>query len=65
MTDRVLLVPEVAERLRVREWTVRRLIREGRLPVVRVGASGQRGLRIMESELERFLRGQHEPVANA
>ena len=49
--DRLLTVPEAADRLRVHAITVRRHIKAGRLLAVRVG----RNVRIRESALEAFL----------
>jgi len=48
--DRLLTVPEVAERLRVHPITVRRLIKAGRLPAVRVG----RAVRVRVEDVEAF-----------
>jgi excisionase family DNA binding protein len=55
MSDRVLTVPEVAERLRINEETVRRWLRTGKLQGVRLGGT-RAGYRIAESEVERLLR---------
>jgi excisionase family DNA binding protein len=52
--ERLLTVPEVAERLRVSEYTVRDWLRTGRLQGLRPG--GPRvGWRVRSSALERFL----------
>ena len=55
--DRLLTVPEVAERLRVHPITVRRHIKAGRLRAVRVG----RAVRVRESDLEAYLRSEEGP----
>ena len=52
--DRLLTVPEVAERLRAKPATVRRWLREGRIKGMLPG--GDRfGWRIPESEVARFI----------
>jgi excisionase family DNA binding protein len=52
--DRLLTVPEVAERTRVNQDTVRRWLRTGKLKGKMLG--GQRsGYRVLESELRRFI----------
>ncbi len=55
--DRLLTVPEVAERLRVHPITVRRHIKAGRLRAVRFG----RSVRVRASDLEAFLRPENAP----
>jgi excisionase family DNA binding protein len=52
MTRRFLTPDEVAAMLRVSRDTVRRLLRRGELPAVRVG----RSWRVEEAELQRWLR---------
>jgi excisionase family DNA binding protein len=53
--DRMLKVPEVAERLGVKPSTVKAWLREGKLAGFRLG--GRRlGWRVMESDLESFVR---------
>lgn len=60
-SERLLSVAEVARRLDVSEETVRRWLREGRLPGYRLGG-GRSGWRISESDLAEFLRStRHEP----
>lgn len=57
--DRLLTVPEAAERLNTSERFVRRIINERRIQFVRVG----RHVRISESVLDRFVSaGVVEPV---
>lgn len=48
--ERMLTVTEVAERLHVHPITVRRLIKAGKLPAVRVG----RAVRVRASEVDAF-----------
>jgi excisionase family DNA binding protein len=50
--DRLLTVPEVAERLRHGRTRVYQLIGEGRLPSVTVGP---RACRVRESDLDAFI----------
>ena len=50
----LLTVSEVAQRLRLHEMTVRRHIRSGQLPAVRVG----RRIRVREEDLAEFVRPQ-------
>lgn len=47
----LLTVQELAEAMRVSEMTVYRLIRDGRLPAVRIG----KHLRVRSNDFERFL----------
>jgi excisionase family DNA binding protein len=54
--DKLLTVPEVADRCRVSVDTVRRWLREKRLRGTMLG--GQKtGYRVLESDLARFIRG--------
>ncbi len=53
--DRLLTVPEVAERMRSSEETVRRWLRSGRLRGFQPGGT-RLGWRITESEMRRFMR---------
>ena len=53
MDERWLTVSEICERLRVHEETVRRWLREGKLPGRAFG--GRTGYRVRESDLESFL----------
>lgn len=52
--DGLLTIPEVARRLRISEWTVRRWLREGRLKGFRIGGT-RAGWRVREEDLEAFL----------
>lgn len=51
MSEHLMTVPEAAELLTVSESTVWRLIRDGRLPVVRIG----RSTRVRETDLNDIL----------
>lgn len=53
----MLTVPEVAERLRVSEPTIRKLIVDGKLKAIRVG----RQFRIPADEVERFMAAGGNP----
>jgi excisionase family DNA binding protein len=55
----LLTVAETADRLRVSEKTIRRMIDRGDLPALRVGAQ----IRIAEQELESWLYADGEDVA--
>lgn len=57
--DQLLTVREVAERLRLHPITVRRLIKAGRLPAVRLG----RSVRVHESDVNDLLRNDAKLVA--
>ena len=47
-----LMIPEVADRLRVSERTVRRMLHDGRLRHLRVG---RRLVRVMPDEIDRYI----------
>jgi excisionase family DNA binding protein len=51
--ERMLTVDQVAERLQVNEYTVRRWLREGQLEGVPFG--GRTGWRVKEKDLQAFL----------
>ncbi len=55
MSDELLTVREVAQRLKVTEQTVRHWIRDGKLKGARLGGD-RTGWRIRESEVERLVR---------
>jgi excisionase family DNA binding protein len=61
---RLLTVPEVAERVRVSEATVREWLRSGRLKGTRPGGT-RLGWRIPEAEVERFLSAGAPPQGHA
>jgi excisionase family DNA binding protein len=52
--EEVLTVPEVAQRLRVSEYSVRSLLRNGRLRGYRPGGT-KTGWRVRASEVQRFI----------
>lgn len=54
MTERLLTTQDVADRLQVKERTVRDWIRSGELPAFDLG----QGYRISEEDLEAFLEGR-------
>ena len=56
--DRWLTVAEIVEKLQVHEQTVRRWLRDGKLPGRNFG--GRTGYRIRERDLETFLEGDTE-----
>jgi excisionase family DNA binding protein len=58
-TDRLLKVPEVADRLRLSTETIRRMLRDGRMPGFRPGGDSA-GWRIAERDLEAFVRSRRE-----
>ncbi len=62
MAETFLTVPEVAERFRVTEDTVRRWLRERRLRGFMPGGA-RSGYRIRESEIERFVSGMEQQTA--
>jgi excisionase family DNA binding protein len=51
----LLTVREVADRLRQDETTIRRKIREGQLPGVKIGLGPRAPLRVDSGELDRWL----------
>jgi excisionase family DNA binding protein len=59
MTERLLTVPMVAERLCLRESTVRKMILQRRIDVVRPSV---RAVRVPESAIERILKEGYRPA---
>jgi excisionase family DNA binding protein len=57
--DELLTVAEVAQRLKLHQETVRRWIREGKLPAIRLGRT-QAGYRVRKSDLQLFLAGSKQ-----
>ena len=55
--DKALKVSEVAVRFRVSDETVRRWLRDGKLKGIRLGGT-KSGYRVLESEVDRVLRGE-------
>jgi excisionase family DNA binding protein len=60
-TLQLLTVRETAEVLRQSEWSVRQKIGRGEIPAVRVGVGPRAPLRVLRSELERFLLTPPKP----
>lgn len=61
--ERFLTVREIADRMRVTEFTVRNWLRSGKLQGYRPGGT-KAGWRVKESDLERFIEGgRGEPAA--
>ena len=52
--ERLLTVPEVAERLRLSIFTVRELLKEGRLRGFRLGGT-KSGWRVTDADLQAFI----------
>ena len=59
LVEKLLTVPEAADRLRLQPSTVRKWIFERRLAYVRVG---RKAVRIRESDLEKLLRENYTPA---
>ena len=59
--DRLLRIPEAARLLGMGRTTVYQMIREGRLPVVRLG---KRGVRIPISALTNWITEHTEPATS-
>jgi excisionase family DNA binding protein len=59
----LLRIPEVAAFLRCTEEVVRRKIRSGELPGVRLGSGPRAPLRVPADELERWLAGHRSGEA--
>jgi excisionase family DNA binding protein len=57
--DRMLPLPEVAQRLGITVRTAQEWARSGRLPVSRLGT--QRGVRVREADLAAWMRQQRRP----
>jgi len=53
VSERLLTVADICDRLQVHEETVRRWLRDGRLKGINLG--GKSGYRIRESDLQDFL----------
>jgi excisionase family DNA binding protein len=58
-TDRLLTVPEVADRLRLSQETIRRMLRDRRLSGFRPGGDSA-GWRVSERDLAAFIRERIE-----
>jgi excisionase family DNA binding protein len=59
-----LCVGEVALRLRQSEATVRRKIREGSIPALKIGTGPRAAIRVDSDELERWLYGIPLPLGS-
>ena|SRR6185295_11594278 len=59
IVEKLLTVPEAADRLRLQPSTVRKWLFERRLPYVRVG---RRAVRIREIDIEKLLRENYTPA---
>ena len=57
--EKILTVPEAADRLRLKPSTIRKWLFERRLAYVRVG---RKAVRIRESDLEKLLRENYTPA---
>lgn len=57
MASELLTSAEAAAMLRVSQWTIRRWVREGRIPVYRAGQRGR--IRIHPDDLESL---RHQPA---
>jgi len=55
--ERLLTVPEVADRLRLSIFTVRELLKEGRLHGFRLGGT-KSGWRVREEDLQAFIEAR-------
>jgi excisionase family DNA binding protein len=62
MTEKLLTVETVAERLHVHPETVRRWLRKGEIEGIRLGKS-RLGWRIRASELDRFLQQRTSEIS--
>lgn len=56
MTDTLMNISEVAQYVRVSEFTVRRLAKEGILPAVKIG----RAYRFKKEHIDEFLKAKYK-----
>ena len=57
-----MLTPdEVAEKLKLSVYTIRRMIHDGRIPASRMGTGTHARLRIDEADLKAFIDGSKTP----
>jgi excisionase family DNA binding protein len=61
----LLTVRDVAQRLKVHERSVRRLIASGQLPAVKLGEGRTSPVRVDEAELRSWLYGQPDDADRA
>ena len=59
MSVQYMTVAQVADRLQLSEVSVRRKIRDGEIPAVRLASAGRGAVRVPEHELDRWLEGRH------
>jgi excisionase family DNA binding protein len=59
MSTRYLTINQVCELLQISEVSVRRKIRDGSIPAIRLTREGRGALRVPEHELRARLDGQH------
>jgi len=57
-----MTVAEVAKLLSVNEETVRRWVRSGDLPVMRLGADVRSGYRIRRDDVDKFIKDRYGPA---
>lgn len=58
MQDRLLTIREIADRLGYKSTrSVRRLLKQDRLPYIRLGTSKNSPIRIKGEELQKFIEG--------
>jgi len=58
--QKLLTVPEVAERLRLSVWTIYRKVESGEIPAIRLGETKRSPIRVDERELGEWLRSEGE-----
>ena len=58
MVDEVMTIPEVADHLKVTRQTIHKLMKEGKIKAFKIG----RSIRILRSEIERFIQKQIKQV---
>lgn len=60
MSVELLTITEIAERLRVKLTTARRLVNSGRIPSINLGFGKRKNIRVRVSDLEAFLNAEVE-----
>ena len=56
-----MTVSQVAERLQLSEVSIRRKIRDGEIPAVKLASAGRAAVRIPEDGLEAWLQSARQP----
>lgn len=56
MSEELLTIEQVAERLQLHSDTIRRYIRENKLPAVRISATV---VRVKQSDLDKFIQDRY------